>query len=108
MTLAKGKITQNLTAWDESTPVLLYTADTSIRITYMQFVSEHSANVTINLFINYLDGTVYSLPKDTLSKVENKTIIQFDVLYSLLAGETVTATVDVGDVINYIVEGEAI
>ena len=104
-TLAKGKITQNLTAWDESTPVVLYTATGDVTLSYLQFVSEHSADVTINLFINYLDGEIYSLPKDTLSKFENKTIIQFDVKYSLSAGETITALVDVGDVINYIIEG---
>lgn len=106
MTLAKGKILTITTAWLEVFPDVLYTAESDVTITYMQYVSEHDADVDVNIFLNYLDGTIYSIPKDTPSKSVEKTIIQLDTKYSLQAGESITAIVSVDNVINYVIQGD--
>lgn len=106
MLLAAGKIqgiadTDSIVGFAE---VTLYEASSNVRVNYMQFVSEHSTDVLLNLFIIFETAQVRIIPKDTI--VTPTQIRQFDVTYDLKDIERIIATVNVNEVISYVITGE--
>jgi len=106
MLLAAGKIqaiadTDSTVGYSEIT---LYEASSNVRVNYMQFVSEHSADVLLNLFIIFETAQVRIIPKDTV--VTPTQIRQFDVTYDMKDIERIIATVNVNEVISYVITGE--
>jgi hypothetical protein len=106
MKLASGIISSSTNIDGVLSQETLYAADKSIKVTYMQFVSRHTADVTLNLYIVFLNGEISILPIDTNISFTNKTILQFDVDYDLENIEYIYATVSIPDVIHYYIGGE--
>lgn len=108
MILAIGKIASALPTDRFPLEVPLFTADRNTRITYMQFVSEHTSDVALNLYLILNTGQVRILPLNTILSA-NTTIIQFDnVNYELQNIEQIVAVSSVNNVINYVISGEFI
>ncbi len=105
MKLAAGKILSVANAKGLPAEVVLYTAGKNVRVTYMQFVTEHSTVVTLNLFIVYKSEQVRIIKKDTQILADDL-VLQLDVQYDLEEIERIVATANVSNVISYIITGE--
>ena len=108
MLLAAGKIqaivdSDSVAGYSEIT---LYEASSNVRVNYMQYVSEHSTDVLLNLFIIFETAQVRIIPKDTI--LTSTQIRQFKVTYDLKDIERIIATVNVNEVVSYVITGELI
>lgn len=104
MTLNSGKI-DKVSTDTVTNEVVLYEAETAVNISYMQFVSEHTTNILINVFIISATSQTRILPKDTA--VSSSDILQFNVNYDLEPTDRIVATVSVANKISYVITGSA-
>lgn len=107
MLLAAGKIASDINTDGIITENILFQATAPTKIIYMQFASEHSATVHLNLFAVLKTAQVRLIKKDAEIKVSDL-VLQVVVEYDLQDIEQIIATADVNDVISYIITGELI
>ena len=105
MLLAAGKISGNINTDGIAQEVILFQATAPTKVIYMQFASEHSATVLLNLWAVLKTAQVRLIKKDAEIKVTDL-VLQVDVEYDLVDIEQIIATVDVPDVISYLITGE--
>lgn len=103
MTLNAGKITK--TSYDTVTEEMtLYEATEAVRITHMQFVSEVTDPVELNIYLINRFGQTRIIPRAT---IESDDLLQFGVNYDLEINDKIVATAGVHNAINFIINGEA-
>lgn len=105
MILAAGKIASDINTDGIITENILFQATAPTKIIYMQFASEHSATVHLNLYAVLKTAQVRLIKKDAEIKVTDL-VLQVVVEYDLVDIEQIIATADVNDVISYIITGE--
>lgn len=105
MILAAGKIASDINTDGIITENILFQATANTRINFMQFASEHSATVLLNLWAVLKTAQVRLIKKDAEIKTTD-IVLQFDVQYDLEDIEQIIATANVNDVISYIITGE--
>lgn len=105
MLLAAGKISSTINTDRIAQEVILFQATAPTKVIYMQFASEHSATVHLNLWAVLKTAQVRLIKKDAEIKVTDL-VLQVDVEYDLVDIEQIIATADVDNVISYLITGE--
>lgn len=103
MTVGAGKI-KKISIDSITEEQLLYEATEQIRITDLQFVSEISDPVELNIFLICKFGQVRIIPRAT---IESDDLLQFSVKYDLEPYDKIVATAGANEAINYIINGKA-